>query len=133
MRAVLTDSASREPTDVDATSEKQVPHKKHHRLLSLLKGTTKNSVDSMLQTDRWKSAGGEQQTRNRLRMVQPRSNDPAGPLTFPARYKSKRGHVYISSSAVGPVMSWTMEKEDTNPVLELPVADIKVSNRRATS
>jgi hypothetical protein len=115
--------------DVVATttgSDAQPEKKKHgRRLLGLIKSTTKGGVETMLGTDRLKAAAGAEHARNRLGAVRTGPTDPAGPVQFPARYKGKKGHLYITSTATTPAVSWTTQKEDIDPVFSIAIQDIQ--------
>ncbi len=50
---------------------------------------------------------------------------PAGPIDFPCRYRGKKGHAYITTTATTPALSWTTEKEDIDPVFSIAIGDIK--------
>lgn len=100
--------------------------KKKHYLLATIKGVTKGGVESMLSTDRLKAAAGAEHAKNRLGVLKPATNPLAGPVTFPARYKGKKGHAYITATATSPALSWTTEKEDIDPVFSIAIADIQV-------
>jgi hypothetical protein len=101
--------------------------KKHgHHLLATIKGVTKGGVESMLGTDRLKAAAGAEHAKNRLGVLKSATNPLAGPVTFPARYKGKKGHAYITATATSPALSWTTEKEDIDPVFSIAIGDIQV-------
>lgn len=80
----------------------------------------------MLGTDRLKAAAGAEHAKNRLGVVQSGPAPVSGPVEFPARYKGKRGHLYITATATSPALSWTTEKEDIDPVFSIAIEDIKV-------
>ena len=71
----------------------------------------------MLGTDKLKAAFGTQHARNRLGVLQSGTILRAGPIDFPARYQGKKGHLYITTTATSPALSWTTAKEDIDPVL----------------
>jgi hypothetical protein len=92
----------------------------------MIKGTTKGGVETMLGTDRLKAAAGLEHAKNRLGIVQNTAPPPAGPVDFPARWKGKKGHAFITATATSPALSWTTNKEDVEPVWSVPIADIQV-------
>ncbi len=118
-----------EATLAGTTSTDPAPPKKKHgrRILAFLKGTTKGGVETMLGTDRLKAAVGAQHARNRLGVLQSGPTPLAGPVDFPARYHGKRGHLYITTTATSPALSWTTAKEDIDPIFSIAIEDIQVS------
>jgi Protein of unknown function (DUF3292) len=121
-----------EATLAGTTSTDPAPPKKKHgrRILTFLKGTTKGGVETMLGTDRLKAAAGAQHARNRLGVLQSGPTPPAGPVDFPARYQGKKGHLYITTTATSPALSWTTAKEDIDPVFSIAIDDIQVCSLR---
>jgi hypothetical protein len=104
------------------------PKKKQHgrRILSAIKGVTKGGVETILGTDRLKAAAGVEHAKNRLGVLRSGNLVTAGPIDFPCRYKGKKGHAYITTTATSPAVSWTTEKEDIDPVFSVAIADIAV-------
>lgn len=104
------------------------PKKKQHghRILSAIKGITKGGVETILGTDRIKAAAGAEYAKNRLGALRSGYVAPAGPIDFPCRYRGKKGHAYITTTATSPALSWTTEKEDIDPVFSIAIADIAV-------
>lgn len=120
--------------DPNATTE-QPKKKKHtgHRLLAMLKGTTKGGVNTMLGTDRLKAAAGAKHAKQRLGVVIEGHKPEAGPVAFPARFHGKKGHAFITATATTPAVSWTTEKGDVDPQWSVAIADIKVCLVSSTS
>lgn len=114
-------------TAVTTGTDTKAPEKKKHgrRLLAFVKSTTKGGVETMLGTDRLKASVGSTTAKNRLGVLQTGARDPAGPVQFPARFKGKKGHLYITSTATTPAISWTTEKEDIDPVFSIAIQDIQ--------
>jgi len=113
-------------TSVDAG---QKPKKKHgHRIIAAVKQATKGGVETILGTDRLKAAAGAEHAKNRIGVLKSGPDNPTGPIQFPARYKGKKGHAYITTTATTPALSWTTEKEDIDPVFSIAIADVKVRN-----
>lgn len=112
--------------DVKDDDNQQRKPKRSHRILHLLKGTTKGGVHTALTADKAKAAAGATHARNRLGVVDKRSNDDfmAGPVCFPARYGGKKGHAYITATATSPALSWTSDIEDVNPAWTVAIEDI---------
>jgi len=112
-------------TGVDAGAQK--PKKKTgHRIVAAVRKATKGGVETILGTDRLKAAAGSGHAKNRLGVLKSGSVNPAGPIQFPARYRGKKGHAYITTTATSPALSWTTEKEDIDPVFSVAIADVKV-------
>ena len=100
-----------------------------HRIVAAMRQATKGGVETILGTDRLKAAAGAEHAKNRLGVLKSSSvNNSAGPIQFPARYRGKKGHAYITitTTATSPALSWTTEKEDIDPVFSIALADIKV-------
>jgi hypothetical protein len=110
------------------TGADAAPKKKQHgrRILSAIKGVTKGGVETILGTDRLKAAAGAEHAKNRLGVLRSGNLVTAGPIDFPCRYKGKKGHAYITTTATSPAVSWTTEKEDIDPVFSVAIADIAV-------
>lgn len=55
------------------------------------------------------------------------SSVPAtGPIRFPARFRGKKGHVYVTATATTPAVSWTSDlEEDVDPSWTVLIADIQ--------
>ena len=108
-------------------SDTAPPKKKHgRRLLAFVKGATKGGVETMLGADRLKAAAGAQHAKNRLGVLSDGARGEAGPIEFPARYKGQKGHLYITTTATSPAVSWTTAKDDIDPIFSIPIADIQV-------
>jgi len=118
--AVHPDAAVTTGTDV-------APKKKQHgrRILAAIKGVAKGGVETALGTDRLKAAAGGEHAKNRLGVLKSGGIDRAGPVDFPCRFKGKKGHAYITSTATTPALSWTTEKEDVDPVFSIAISDIQ--------
>ena len=109
------------------TDSPEKPKKKPgRRILAAFKSVTKGGVETVLGTDRLKAAAGGEHAKNRLGVLQNAQEANAGPIDFPARYKGKKGHAYITTSATSPALSWTTAKEDLDPVFSIAIADIQV-------
>jgi len=110
-------------------SDAQVKKPKKRRgqhLLAAVRGITKGGVETILGTDRLKAAAGAEHAKNRIGVLGSGPTvDPGGPIDFPARYKGKKGHAYITATATTPALSWTEWKEDVHPVFSIAIADIQ--------
>lgn len=103
------------------------PKKKRGRhILATLKGATKGGVEFILGTDRLKAAAGAEHAKNRLGVLRSEPWPMSGPVRFPARYRGKRGHAYITTTATSLALNWTAEKEDIDPVFSIAIMDIQV-------
>ncbi|MCJ1312668.1 hypothetical protein MMC25_006344 [Agyrium rufum] len=103
-------------TTSDSASTTSQPKKKHgSRVLGFLKGTTKAGVESKLGLDKVRAAAGNKHAQNHLGIL-PKDNAayPSGPVDFKARYKGKKGWVYISTSATIPCVSFSTHQQDVN-------------------
>ncbi|KAG9244413.1 hypothetical protein BJ878DRAFT_506437 [Calycina marina] len=108
------------------TEPSEKPKKTGRRFIAAIKSVTKGGVETVLGTDRLKAAAGAEHAKNRLGVLGDAKGTPeAGPIAFPARYKGKRGHAYITASATCPALSWTTAKEDLDPIFSIAIADIK--------
>ncbi|VUC27605.1 unnamed protein product [Clonostachys rosea] len=95
------------------------------RILNLIKGTAKGGVETALAADKAKATAGAKQARNRLGVVRKSKETPArGPVSFPARFKGKKGHVYVTTKATTPAVSWTSDLGDVNPAWTVAIGDI---------
>lgn len=95
--------------DESATEPKQ--HKKGSKVLSILKGVTKASVETALGVNRVKATTVQSmQAKTKLGVVQSEAGAKRfaadGPVRFQARYKGKRGHVYILTTAATPSIAF---------------------------
>jgi hypothetical protein len=100
--------------------------KKGRHIIAAFKSVTKGGVETILGTDRVKAAAGREHAKNRLGVLKNGPDKEAGPVDFPCRYKGKKGHAYITTTATTPALSWTSESEDINPVWNILISDIKV-------
>lgn len=100
--------------------------KKSERIMNVLKNATKGGVNTALTADKAKAAVGAKHAKDRRGVVKSDSSDspPTGPISFPARYKGKKGHAFITETATTPAISWTANLEDVNPAWTLTVAEI---------
>lgn len=119
-----------QPATAATTGADSKPAKKQpgRRVLAAIKGMTKGGVETILGTDRLKAAAGAEHAKNRLGVLRNSGPNPAGPIDFPCRFKGKKGHAYITTTATSPALSWTTEKEDVEPVFSIAIADIQVRN-----
>ena len=99
--------------------------KKSRRILNILKGTTKGGVKTAMTADKAKAHVGGKHAKNRLGAVKHSNNWPErGPVVFPARYKGKKGHAYITTTATTPAISWTKDLDEVTPAWTVPITDI---------
>lgn len=109
-------------------AEDAKPHKKRGRhILQAIRAATKGGIETVMGTDRLKAAAGAEHAKNRVGVLKSGPTiDPGGPIDFPARYKGKKGHAYITSRATTPALSWTTASEDIDPVFSILIGDIQV-------
>jgi hypothetical protein len=74
--------------------------------------------------DRLKATAGAPHAKDRLGVLKHGQDPISGPIQFPARFKGKKGHAYITTTATSPAISWTTEKEDIEPIFSIAIADI---------
>jgi len=109
----------------DASAGEKPKHKGRH-FMAAIKSATKGGVESLLGADRLKAAAGREHAQNRLGVLKKGSDEEAGPIDFPCRYRGKRGRAYITTSATSPAVSWTSSKEKEDAVWSVAIADIQV-------
>ncbi|KAI2627616.1 hypothetical protein GGR54DRAFT_423205 [Hypoxylon sp. NC1633] len=121
--------------DIDAA--KKTKHGKHgSKILSFFKGTTKGAVKTAIGTDHARAKAGSNHARNRLGAIPTKdaADLVSGPVDFKARYKGKKGHVYITTKSTIPAVSFstdqTIEKigsqqrEDLHPLWTIAINEI---------
>lgn len=122
-------------TDIDASK-----HSKHgkaaSKILGFFRGTTKGAVKTAMGTDVARAKVGSSTAKDRLGVVPGRgkAEQVSGPVDFKARHKGKKGHVYITTKATIPAVSFSTdstiekigskEREDLHPLWTVAVADI---------
>lgn len=108
------------------TNESPKPEKKKRgsRIMGVIKGVTKGGIETLMGTDRLKAAAGAPHAKNRLGVLKRGVNPMKGPVQFPARYKGKKGHAYITTTQGVKSVSWTAEKEDVDPAFSVAIKDI---------
>ncbi|KAF7556767.1 hypothetical protein G7046_g6209 [Stylonectria norvegica] len=123
------DNAVQPDSDLDEDDDKEeikTKHKKSHRLMNFLKGTTKGGIQTSLTVDKVKAKIGAHHAKNRLGVVKgPEPDPPTGPIRFPARYKGKKGHAYITAMATTPALSWTPSVVDESPAWTVTIEGVE--------
>ncbi|GAC97059.1 hypothetical protein PHSY_004643 [Pseudozyma hubeiensis SY62] len=104
------DVASR-PDGEDASATDPKTGKKSSKVLGLLKGVTKAGVETALGVNRVKATTIQSMhAKTKLGVVQSEEASKKyasdGPVRFQARYKGKRGHVYILTTAATPSVAF---------------------------
>jgi hypothetical protein len=97
--------------------------RKGDKMLAAVKGIAKGGVGAALGGDRIKAKAGSKDAKARLGAVKIGRTGWSGPTSFPARFQGKKGHVFITTTA----LSWTAASEDVDPVWTVEIADIHVS------
>ncbi|CBQ70600.1 conserved hypothetical protein [Sporisorium reilianum SRZ2] len=119
------DVASRPPGEDDSATDPKAG-KKGSRVLGLLKGVTKAGVETALGVNRVKATTIQSMhAKTKLGVVQTehaaRKYAADGPVRFQARYRGKRGHVYILTTAATPSVAF--ERRGTASPLHAAAAD----------
>ncbi|WZH43993.1 uncharacterized protein QYS62_005007 [Fusarium acuminatum] len=105
--------------------EDKTKHKKTHRLMNFIRGTAKGGVTTALAADKAKAKAGAHHAKDRLGVVKGEEPLPVtGPIRFPARYKGKKGHAFITATATTPAVSWTTETGDLKPAWTVTIGEI---------
>ncbi|KAF6812947.1 hypothetical protein CPLU01_14777 [Colletotrichum plurivorum] len=120
--AIQPDPAALAPAESETEEHKQ---KKGHRILNFIKSTAKGGISTTLAADKVKAKAGAKHAKDRLGVVKKLPDPDKGPISFPARWKGKRGHAFITATATTPALSWTTEAEDVKPVWSVTIADIE--------
>jgi hypothetical protein len=122
--------------DIDTSQEKK-HGKTGARILGFLKGGVKGSVDAALGVDHVKAKSGSEKSKQRLGVIPatrapPR---PSGPVDFQCRFRGRKGHAYIATSATVPCVGFSRDRAvagrdgalraDLHPVWSVAVADIR--------
>ncbi|KAL2752393.1 hypothetical protein ACRALDRAFT_1065534 [Sodiomyces alcalophilus JCM 7366] len=123
--AVQPDQDALAPVESETRPEKK--QTKGRKIMNLLKGTAKGSVNTSLTANKVRAMAGSVHAKERLGVVKGLEQpDPAkGPVRFPARYQGQPGHAYITTTATTPALSWTAELEDVNPAWSVAIGDIE--------
>lgn len=121
--------AAQHPEEKDGEDDsKETPHKekgKHgKKIVKVIKGLTKAGVESVLGTDHIKAEMGSKHSKNRLGILSKTPAQTTGPIDFKARFKGRRGTIYISTAATIPCVGFTIGS-DVNPVWTVAIGDIK--------
>jgi hypothetical protein len=135
--AMAHDPTTAHETDgADIDKAKDSKHgRKGSKILNFFRGTVKGGVETTMTADKVKAAAGSKHAKNRLGAVPPKDVDlTSGPVEFKARHDGKKGHVYITSKATIPSISFSTDKsiekmgseerEDLHPSWSLPIGEI---------
>lgn len=117
-----------EEEDKEHTDEKKPKKHTGKRIIKFFKSATKAGVEGVLGTDHIKADLGSEHAKNRLGILpDPKTIPVTGPVDFKARYKGKKGTVYISTTATVPCVAFTTSSssKDPDPVFSVAIADIK--------
>jgi len=122
-------------TDIDAS--KKGTHKRGSKIVKLFKAGLGGAISTALGADNLKARVGSEPAKQRLGVVlNPNENEVSGPIDFKCRYHGKKGHIYISTKATIPCVSFSVDKdivtdavlkpnEELHPVWSVAVGDIK--------
>lgn len=122
--AVQPDPNALAPAESQTEEHKQ---KKGHRILNFIKSTAKGGINTTLAADKVKAKVGAKHAKDRLGVVKTGPDPEKGPISFPARWKGKKGRAFITATATTPALSWTTDSDDLNPTWTVGVGDIAVS------
>lgn len=133
--AEIQDAIHADPTETQSLQENSdgKPKKRHgSRILGFLKGSTKTSVETALGVDKVRATVGSKHAQEHLGVLPTAEEQtPSGPVDFKARYKGKKGWVYISTSATSPCVSFSTQSTEgsgeagsVSPVFSVAIADI---------
>ena len=114
-------------------TEEKPKHRHGSRILGFLKGTTKTSVETKLGVDKVRATLGSKPAQEHLGVLPtPEEQKPSGPVDFKARYKGKKGYVYISTSATTPCVAFSDHSTEgsgeaggVEPVFTVAIAEIQ--------
>jgi len=120
--AVQPDQNALAPAESQTEEHKQ---KKGHRIMNFIKSTAKGGVNTSLAADKLKAKVGAKHAKDRLGVVKTEPDPHKGPISFPARWKGKKGRVYITITATTPALSWTTDSDDLNPTWTITIGDIE--------
>lgn len=120
--------AAQHPENEEESKSKEDPGKEKgktgKKILKVIKILAKAGVEGVLGTDRFKAEMGSKHSKNRLGIIPKTPTPTTGPVDFKARYKGKRGTVYISTRATIPCIGFT-SGSDVDPVWTVAIGDIK--------
>ena len=119
----------------DALAEKP-KHRTGARILGFLKGTTKTGVETKLGVDKVRATAGSENAKNHLGILSnEKERNISGPVDFVARYKGKKGHVILSTSAAVTSVSFSKHSSEGSgdlldlgkerPLWSVPVGEIQ--------
>ncbi|PKS08160.1 hypothetical protein jhhlp_005436 [Lomentospora prolificans] len=111
----------------EAGPEADGSHKKEgkgHKIMRFFKGATKGGINTTEAADKVKAKVGATHAKQRLGVIRRDPYPDTGPVQFPARWKGKKGHAYLTSTATTPALSWTSEIRDMNPAWSVTIEDI---------
>ena len=131
--AIHADPADATAPDVSAEKPK---HRHGARILGFLKGTTKTGVETKLGVDKVRATVGSEHAKNHLGILpKPEEQTISGPVDFVARYKGKKGHVILSTSAAVTSVSFSKHSSEGSgdlldigrerPLWSVPVGEIQ--------
>jgi hypothetical protein len=126
--AIHPDPEEETPDSEHQEGEKKKTKHTGKRIIKFFKGATKAGVEGVLGTDHIKANIGSEHAKNRLGILpDPKDTPTTGPVDFQARYKGKKGTVYISTTATVPCISFTTTSVTKNPepIFSVAIADIK--------
>lgn len=126
------DDVSSRPEGEDASATDPNAGKKSNKVLGILKGVTKVGVETALGVNRVKATTIQSMhAKTKLGVVQSEEASKKyasdGPVRFQARYKGKKGHIYILTTAATPNVAFE-RKGNASPVHAAAAAATKGSS-----
>lgn len=126
-------------TELDATlrrqsttslSQEPAPKKssKKAKLVSFARFAAKAGVESLLGADRFKAVVGREHALNRLGILPRSANLPMGPVDFNARYKGKRGRLFVLTSATTPCIAFSPSINPRNGTSFTPLWTVAIED-----
>jgi hypothetical protein len=112
----------------DEEDGKKLKHPKLSKIVSVLKGNTKATVEGKLAIDHVRAAAGSEKAKGHLGVLPKKKNIIlAGPSKFRGRFDGKKGWINLTDTAV--IFSRDDKSDDTTPVLTILCEDIKQLQR----
>lgn len=124
-------------SDVAASKDKKHGHK-GSRVMHMMKGAIKGSVETALGADHLKAKAGSGHAKARLGIIPKNpAADLSGPIDFKCRFHGHKGYAYIATKATIPCVAFSQDKaiaksgsaertdDQLHPVWTVAVADIK--------
>lgn len=108
------------------TEEEKPKKKAGARVLDFLKGTTRTGVEAKMGLDNVRAAIGSSTAKEHKGVLPTHESESTGPVDFEARYKGKKGWLYINTSATVPCVAYSNKpaEKDLEPIFSIPIVEI---------